>query len=1196
MTSPYVGLDYFGEADASLFFGRDAERTRLIGNLRASRLTLLYAQSGVGKSSLLRAGVAARLREIAHARRETRKPLYVPVVFSGWHGDPLPALIDELEAAMRDVAPDIELPRDSLQAALGHASKEAKATPLMMFDQFEEYFLYHPEDVNDGFADELATCVTTSDLSAHFLISIREDSYSRIGDRFSTRIPHVFANYLHLDYLDEASARQAITRPLDQLNANRNGSPELSIEYELVDEVLRQVRRPSSEDGDESRFETPYLQLVMERLWNEDGASGNLRLATLESLGGAAKIVRGHLEDAMAALPDDQRAAAAGALRFLVTSGGSKIALTAAELSELAGIPETALAEPLEWLDQRRVLRRVASSQAGPRYELFHDVLGDPVIEWRKHYEQQVEADRQAAQLKAEAAAKAARIEAEDRQRLEKERARHRSQIVLVSGVLLGLLVCALVTLVLVVRHQADEANAESRKARAQALAAGAISQLDANPRLSVLLAREAWDVDHTQKAREALRLSVAAFSRTRTRSVVRFASKRFNAFADHDGRSVAILTAPNSARIWDLANGEWRSESTLRLPGRIASVVWSADDSTVLVAGRSGAIVLRLGGTPVTLTPRAVRSADLDHDGRFAAVAIGDAVTTHDTRTGDRLAVTRPGPQVRQVAFVPDRDGVLGMATCADRNVRLWNWRANRVRVLHRPKERVTHPRRARSVGSCVLAFSPDGRFLATAVRTDSPRIWSVRTGKYKTRVDTYSEQVKGLQWSDDGRALLVASAYGFQAYKPFGGLSFPKELDTSDSLSRALETTTAATIGPDGRTATGDEAGGIVMGSLDRNASTLLSGHTDRIIALKFVTGDRLMSIGADGTVRFWDATPPKDLLRMGEDDMISAVAFRPDVGQVAVGTYGGGPSRTGAVHLLDPADAKRNGRLPVAATAGRKGTGSWITETSYLRDGRLIVARSFVGRRRDSVRLVDPRTRKSQPIKVPSAFEVRKAAATGDLAVLIPSDGPPAAIDMRTNDRLKLEDWPSGVNARSIEVSRDGGELLIGGDDGRARIFSAATREQIAEVGMRGGAMSGAISSPDGKYVLTYGGDRLGHLWNVRTKAEVATLRGHTGRITSAAFSRDGRLIVTGGADGTTRIWQRDGRKVVVDRSHNDAVLAVAFDPHGRGSILTASSDGAVTPVQCESCGSFDSVERLARRVRGKLTERERRDVLD
>jgi hypothetical protein len=62
---PYVGLNFYTQENAAMFFGRDTERTVLISNLRAARLTLLYAESGAGKSSLLRAGVAARLGELA---------------------------------------------------------------------------------------------------------------------------------------------------------------------------------------------------------------------------------------------------------------------------------------------------------------------------------------------------------------------------------------------------------------------------------------------------------------------------------------------------------------------------------------------------------------------------------------------------------------------------------------------------------------------------------------------------------------------------------------------------------------------------------------------------------------------------------------------------------------------------------------------------------------------------------------------------------------------------------------------------------------------------------------------------------------------------------------------------------------------------------------------------------------------------
>jgi hypothetical protein len=64
-SSPYVGLQPYGEDDSVFFFGREAERKILSANLGASRLTVLYAESGVGKSSVLRAGVASHLRRLA---------------------------------------------------------------------------------------------------------------------------------------------------------------------------------------------------------------------------------------------------------------------------------------------------------------------------------------------------------------------------------------------------------------------------------------------------------------------------------------------------------------------------------------------------------------------------------------------------------------------------------------------------------------------------------------------------------------------------------------------------------------------------------------------------------------------------------------------------------------------------------------------------------------------------------------------------------------------------------------------------------------------------------------------------------------------------------------------------------------------------------------------------------------------------
>ena len=407
--APYVGLDYFGEEDAGLFFGRDAERKRILGNLRASRLTLLYAESGVGKSSLLRAGVAARLRQLAARSAAQRGSAhYVPVVFSAWQGNSKADLIAALEAAVRPLLREraqLALRRDGLEGAIEDAVAAVDATALIILDQFEERVLY---EADDEFDDELAHCINRRDLRANFLISVREDAYSLIGSRFKSRIPNVYGNYLHLDFLDAQAARDAVLEPVKTFNEHRAAdAPRFEIEPALVDAVLEQVRRGRVTIGDEeeapevgaagaARVETAYLQLVMKRLWDEEISAGShrLRLETLRRLGGADTIVHGHLDDVMDELPADQRDAAAGAFRFLVTSGGRKIALSSDELREFSDAGSATLEPALEHLERERILRPIPAPEPGgvTRHEIYHDVLAPAILRWRRrHAEEQTE-------------------------------------------------------------------------------------------------------------------------------------------------------------------------------------------------------------------------------------------------------------------------------------------------------------------------------------------------------------------------------------------------------------------------------------------------------------------------------------------------------------------------------------------------------------------------------------------------------------------------------------------------------------------------------------------------------------------------------------------------------------------------------------------------------------------------------------
>jgi hypothetical protein len=147
------------------------------------------------------------------------------------------------------------------------------------------------------------------------------------------------------------------------------------------------------------RIEAAYLQLVLERLWEDERAAGSsrLRVTTLASLGGAEAIVRAHLRRAVQELTTEQRDVAADVFRFLVTPSGTKIAHGVSDLAEYSSVDEQRLMPVLSTLGRERIVRTVdGAGSNGARYEIFHDVLGEAVLAWRR--EQELERERRAAE------------------------------------------------------------------------------------------------------------------------------------------------------------------------------------------------------------------------------------------------------------------------------------------------------------------------------------------------------------------------------------------------------------------------------------------------------------------------------------------------------------------------------------------------------------------------------------------------------------------------------------------------------------------------------------------------------------------------------------------------------------------------------------------------------------------------------
>ena len=138
------------------------------------------------------------------------------VVFSSWRDDPLVGLLEQVQDALARTLKDETLepvpPSPTLAQTLQAWTEQAGVELFIILDQFEEYFLYHPQD--DGprsFAAEFARAVNQVDCPVSFVVSVREDALSKL-DRFERRISGLFDNYLRVEHLDREQHELRIVR------------------------------------------------------------------------------------------------------------------------------------------------------------------------------------------------------------------------------------------------------------------------------------------------------------------------------------------------------------------------------------------------------------------------------------------------------------------------------------------------------------------------------------------------------------------------------------------------------------------------------------------------------------------------------------------------------------------------------------------------------------------------------------------------------------------------------------------------------------------------------------------------------------------------------------------------------------------------------------------------------------------------
>ena len=1090
---PFVGLEPYAKEHREYFFGRDRERRIIAANLYAARLSVLYGASGVGKSSILRAGVAEDLRLV---------PRTAVVYCHEWHDASFLSGLKQLCLAAVAAAGgqidgvDPAAPLDELVAAL---QLRFRGSILFLLDQFEEYFLYHPEgEIGHDFDAELARTVNRSDLQASVLIALREDWLARL-DRFRVRIPNLLGNMIRLAHLDKAAAEDAVRGPMRVWNERHPGAG-AGVEDRLVGELIADVRagrvslseaagQGEAKGGRErDEIETAFLQLVLTRLWDAERQAGGtpfLRLATYEQLGRARRIVQTHLDELLDQLTPDERESCARMFPQLVTPGGSKIAHETSDLVVFSGRPRGETTALLTTLTGRRVLRRIAPPE---RYEIFHDVLAPAILDWCARHVQ-------ARELAQRAAEERQRAEARELAAREKELRNRRNAALIMAGALTVIVLMALAG------WFAWQERRSLRQAESTRLLADADQLQDADYGASLLLNREAVRVN------PALDTSAGVMRRFMSHPYLAAFLPGHKAYVQcvafsPDGKWLASGGGDQTVILWDVRSrrllatlsGHWDSVSSVAFSPdgkRLASGSW--DRTVILWDLTSRKPLARLLGHKDK-----VSSVAFSPDGkRLASGSWDTTVILWDLDSRKRLA-TMAGHQkfVHSVAFSPD--GKRLASAGGDEAVILWD-----VDGRKPPAKLVAHAGQIASI-----AFRPNGKQLASAGKDKAVTLWDLESRQPVARLAEQKDAIESIAFSPDGKRLASAS--------------WNRTVVVWDMDERQVLATLAAhknevlgvAFSPDGRwLASASVDNTVILWDMNgRNPLATLEGHAKAVLSVAFSPNGKLLaSANQDQTVMLWDAESRKPLATLaGHRGEVNGVAFSPD------GKLLASASADRTVMLWD-VDSRRQ-----LTTLQHR---NLVRSVAFSPDGQRLASPDG-----DSVILWDVRSGK--PL---AALPGHKGFV---LAVAFSPNGRLLA-SASVDKSVTLWDVGSGkpvaalsghrAPAYGLAFSPDGTRLASASPDHTVILWDVDNRRRLAALEGPVGFYSVAFS-PDGRLLASASQDGTLILWGVDQHKSLTSLTGHRGEVFGVGFSPDGKLLASASADQTVMLWDVDFSSLV------------------------------------------------------------------
>ena len=527
-------------------------------------------------------------------------------------------------------------------------------------------------------------------------------------------------------------------------------------------------------------------------------------------------------------------------------------------------------------------------------------------------------------------------------------------------------------------------------------------------------------------------------------------------------------------ARLWSLEDVS-RPQLRRRFE-RVCAIESSPDGEVFVVADEVGPVTTRDSGTgdPLRVLPLQERERRaIACSSELVWVVTGcQRVQAWNWRTGaSAMARTLPDPIER---LIPGPDGSGLAAVNVKGRVHLIPGLAGPIRVIQ-PED----GDRPRYVS---LTFSPDGSRLATAAFGNGVNggpgpvvVWETVSGKRLATFPGRPEQVGKLEFTPDGRSLLIASRSGVRLWKCF---SQPGETDPQPA------------------------------------------GHKDEAWSLAFSSDGRMLASGSDDTepdptIKLWDPSDGRLLSawQAGEGTTAS-LAFSPDARLLVSGHL----AEAGNVRIWDPG----TGRL-LATLVGHTDR---VRATVFSPDGRILATAGSD----HTVRLWDVAGRRLQGVLTGHADTVHALAFAPDGRLLASAsdDGDVRLWDLASlSGEARAKTLHGRAGFQALAFSPDGCMLAAADKRGAITCWDVATWNPIRVIHADGEDLRRLALSPDGHTLAVAGSSGMIHLWDSTTGQELLILEGHKRQINGLAFAPDGSTLASCSHDGEVRLWRGRAR---------------------------------------------------------------------